>query len=284
MVRRGVPFFVWIFLFLWSYPSRAFQFDEMDSNDPTVETEATEDSATTTKGQVEITNEDLRALDAAQKAGLEPQLTAAAANILGKDSNHLKALNALGVHYFVRKNFGLAKIIFLRAIAAHPSEPALHNNLGIVYLAEGDQRAAIGAFKKSLEARESYVIGATNLASIYLEYHDFNRALTPLASGYKVVKSGLRDGKEESIGVANNLAVALSAQGQGEKARDIYEEIGRGSSRNITVLLNYAILLTERLKAKDDALRVISKIKFVADDPRAIRRAEELEKKLKSQD
>jgi hypothetical protein len=80
------------------------------------------------------------------------------------------------------------------------------------------------------------------------------------------------------------LAVALSAQNQGSKARDIYEEIMRGDSRNVTVLLNYAILLVERLKVKDEALKVISKIKFIADNHKAIRQAEELEKKAKSLD
>lgn len=272
------------------WPAGAFQFDDLDGLDPVEETGADNDEVRGVSNEKlaikerpeTSTKEDVEALLAARRAGLEPQIIAATSRILGKDPGHLVALNTLALHYFGRSNLGLAKIILRRALSVHPKEPALHNNLGIVFLTEGDQRSAISSFKKSLEMRQGYVIGATNLASIYLEYRDYNRALAPLDSGYKMVKSGLREGKEEAVGVANNLAVALSFEGQANRARDIYEEIGRGTARNITVLLNYATLLTERLKAKDDALKVISKIKFVADDPKAIRRAEELEKKLKS--
>ncbi|MCC7406176.1 MAG: tetratricopeptide repeat protein [Bdellovibrionales bacterium] len=270
----------------------AMQFDDMEGVDE--EVGAADNSAADApdegepaeeiKPQVEVTKEDLNELKDAKAKNLEPRIITATAKVLGRDPNNLLALNTLAVFYFREKKFGLAKIILNRALAAHPNEPALHNNLGVVYLSEGDQRAAIKSLKKSLEVDSGYAIGATNLASIYLEYRDFNRALAPLESGYKIVKGTLREGKAEAVGVANNLAVALSAQNQGSKARDIYEEIMRGDSRNVTVLLNYAILLVERLKVKDEALKVISKIKFIADNPKAIRQAEELEKKAKSLD
>ncbi|MCB0364837.1 MAG: tetratricopeptide repeat protein [Bdellovibrionaceae bacterium] len=275
-------FFLLASLWLGGNPSYAMQFDDMDEIDDVGSSNDDGDSPEDIKPQVEVTKDDIRDLRDAKQKGLEPRLVTAAAKILGRDQNNLLALNTLAVFYFNDKKFGLAKIILNRALNAHPNQAALHNNLGVIYLSEGDQRAAIRSFKKSVEVDPDYVIGATNLASIYLEYRDFNRALEPLQSGYKVVKGSLREGKAESVGVANNLAVALSAQKQADKARDIYEEILRGNSRNITVLLNYAILLVERLKAKDEALKVISKIKFIAESPKAIRQAEELEKKAKS--
>ncbi|MCB0362738.1 MAG: tetratricopeptide repeat protein [Bdellovibrionales bacterium] len=261
---------------------KAMQFDDMNDTDPVVEEESGSFESASTESGLEVSNDDIRDLRKAFKEDLEPQIIAASSRILGKNPNHLIALNMLGIHYYRRNHTGLARMIFLRALNSHPKEPALHNNLGVVNLTEGDLRAAISEFKRSLEMKSDYVIGATNLASIYLEYRDYSRALAPLSAGFKAVKSRVREGSEEAVGVANNLAVALAVQGQGEKARDIYEEIGRGNTRNITVLLNYAILLTERLKAKEDALKVISKIKFVADDPKAIRRAEELEKQIRS--
>ncbi len=281
--------FIFIFLLLWGGVWAYAQFE--DHEDEPVRKSASQnedddsdesDAKSDAKAVKEVTSEDLDKLNEALKSGLEPPLVEAASHILGKNPRHLQALNALALHYYKKNYLGLAKIILLRALTSHANEPALHNNLGIVYLAEGDQRGAIASFRKSLEVKPGYIVGATNLASIYLEYRDYNRALEPLGNGYNKLKSGLREGREEAIGVANNYAVALSAQGQGRQARDIYDEIGRGPSRNMTVLLNYAILLTEKLKDRDDALKVISKIKFVSDDPKAVRRAEELEREIKN--
>ena len=269
---------------LMAFPLPAFsmQFDDLDELDNMSADGAEPDDYANVKPQVGVTKDDIRKLKEARKTGLEPRIVDAVARILGRDAKNLLALNTLGVFYFRNGKLGLSKIVLKRALNSHPDEPALHNNLGVVYLSEGDQRAAIRSFKKSVDLDPDYSVGSTNLASIYLEYRDFNRALAPLEGGYKVVKSGVREGKQEAVGVANNLAVALSAQDQAKRARGIYEEILRGNSRNITVLLNYAILLVERLKAKDEALKVISKIKFIAESPEAIRRAEQLEKKAKS--
>ena len=232
--------------------------------------------------RVGVSKEDIEALKIAKKDNLEPQLVNAAAKILGVEPDNLLALNTLGVFYFRKGKLGLSKIILKRALSSHPDEPALHNNLGIIYLTEGDQRTAINFFKKSLDLDPDYSIAATNLASIYLEYQDYNRALSPLEDGYKVVREKLKDGEEESVGVANNLAVALSNQDQVKKAQDIYQEILDGPSKSIIVLLNYTVLLVERLKSKDEALNMISKIKFLADSPKVIRRVEQLEQKVKS--
>lgn len=229
-----------------------------------------------------ITQEDLQRLKSALDSKDEDTVLAAASRILGKDSKHLLTLNALAVFYFETNKLGLAKIILNRAIADHPNVPALHNNLGIIYLREGNQRHAISAFRKSLELKSDYAVGATNLASIYLEYEDYSRALAPMEESYRVSKSALDKGEAFAVEIANNYALALTGMKEFKKAEKIYEQILASNSKNTDVLLNYAILQVERLNNPKAATSVISKIKFIADDRETLQRVEELEKKMKT--
>jgi tetratricopeptide (TPR) repeat protein len=228
----------------------------------------------------DISNAEKDELASALKKRSEPQLLKAAAVILSKNPSHVETLNALAVYYFEAKKFGMAKLLIKRALKDHPSEPALLNNLGVVYLAEGDLRLAIEQFRKSIAAKSDYRIGATNLASIYLEYHDYQRSLSPLEEGYKSSRTDLRRGDVSAIEIANNYALALMGVGENSKAGEVFTEIVATNSRWPVPYLNYAILLVEVQKKKNDAVRVLSKLKFMTDDREILRRVNELERKL----
>ena len=229
---------------------------------------------------MEPSSSDQKAVDEASKQSEGPYLQAVA-KVLGHDQNDVYTLNSLALHSFSQEKYGLAKIILNRALKEHADFPALHNNLGIVYLAEGNLRKAIPAFKKALDLKNSYRIGSTNLASIYLEYRDYSKAIVPLEASYKAMKSDLRKGTQDAIGVANNYALALSGEGEHKKAKDIYKEILDKNTRNTTVLLNYAILLIEKLKDKGEGKSILNKLKFAASEPALERQADELGEKLK---
>lgn len=240
--------------------------------------EAPQDKNDFEKG-AEVTKAELSDLNAAFKKKSESALVKAASTILSKDPNHLEALNALAVFYFEVKKYGLSKILIKRALKNHPNEPALHNNLGIIYLAEGEMRIALEEFRKSIAERSSYRFGATNLSSIYLDYRDYKRSLAPLEESYKAVRSDIRRGDNSSVEIANNYGVALMGVGENSKADEVFTEITAANSRNPVPYLNYAILLVEVLKKKKDAVRVISKLKFMTDDREILRRVDELERK-----
>ncbi|MGE0762527.1 MAG: tetratricopeptide repeat protein [Bdellovibrionales bacterium] len=229
--------------------------------------------------KLEVDSKDLKALAEARANKSEEALVRAASRVLGADSKNLIALNTLGVFYFEQGKYGLARIIFLRALRDHNQTPALHNNLGIVYLAEGKQRQALAEFRKALEIKSDYRVSAANLGSIFLEYKDFERALKPLESGYKATRSELKSGTPYAMEVANNYAIALTGAGQFDAAKDVYDEIVAGSTRNPTVLLNYAILLVEKLKNYKEGSKLLSRIKFAVDDPKVLKRVEELDYK-----
>lgn len=225
---------------------------------------------------------DFKGISAAKSSRDEELFVNAVSKVLGKDQNNLDALNALAVFYIEKDKPGLAKIILNRALEAHPDEKALHNNMGIVYLTEGEMRRAISSFKKSIELNRNYRVGLANLGSIYLEYGDYQRALEPLEAGYSLIKGDLRKSGDQSVEIANNYAVALAGVGRGDEAKKIYERILDADSRNIGVLLNYATLLTKTLKQKAEARKAISRLKFVADGPKYTQKADELDKFLES--
>lgn len=231
--------------------------------------------------QLRVDKKDFRALSDAKETRDEELFVKAVSRILGRDQSNLEALNALAVFYIEKRKPGLAKIILNRALVAHPDEKALHNNLGIIHLEEGELRRAISSFKKAIGLNRNYRIGLANLGSIYLEFGDYMRAIEPLEAGYSLIKGDLR-GNKEAVEIANNYAVALAGAGEGKQAKKIYERILDSDSRNIGVLLNYATLLTKNLKDKSAARKAISRLKFVSDSAKYNKKAEELDKFLES--
>lgn len=222
----------------------------------------------------------IKQLSEARKSKSEAAIVRAASQILAIDPTHLETLNTLAVFYFETKRYGLAKILLRRALKDHPNEPALHNNLGVIYLTENEPRLALESFRKSVQLKSSYRLGATNLASIYLEHGDYQRSLAPLEDSYKATRSDLSRGADYAVEIANNYAVALLGAGDNSKAEDVFEVIAKSETRNPKPWLNYAILLTDVLKKKKDALRVISKLKFMTEDRDILKRVQELEKRI----
>lgn len=229
---------------------------------------------------ISVDSADIEALSKALKSNSEDLIVDRASKILAKDPDHLKALNALAVYYFKTKKYGMAKIIINRALAKNPKEPALHNNLAIIYLAEGDMRSAIQSFRQSL-ASGPYRLGTVNLSSILLENYDFKKAVGPLEDAYSEVRSDLGRGQSTAVDLANNYAVALMGSGDGSKAKRVFQTILESGSRDPEVYLNYAILQVDIMNDKKDGQKTLSKLQFMTDDAKILRQAQELESRAK---
>lgn len=236
------------------------------------------------ESKLSVDDKDLKALSDAKASKSEDGIVRAAARILGVDAKNLTALNTLGTFYFEQGKYGLARIILNRAVQAHPDVAAIHNNLGIILLAENKQRLALAEFRKALEIKSDYRVAAANLGSIFLEYKDYERALSPLEAGYRATRSELKSGSSTAVEVANNYAVALTGIGKYSAAEDIYREIVASTTRSPMVLINFAILLVEKLKNYKEGAKLISKIKFAVDDPKVAKRLEELEEQVSAGD
>lgn len=235
--------------------------------------------AETTEVVQKVEKADLQKLSEARKTRNEAAIVKAASEILAKDFRNVEALNAMAVFYTETKRYGIAKTLLRRALKDHPQESALHNNLGVIYLIEGEPRLALDSFRKSTQLKRNYQVGATNLASIYLEHRDYSRGLAPLEDSYKSIRSDLGRGADFAVEIANNYAVALMGVGENSKAEDIFKKILDSNTRVLAPYVNYAILLTDVLKKKKDALRVISKLKLITDEREILRQTQELEKR-----
>ena len=230
-----------------------------------------------------VESEDLKRLSEARKRRSEAAIVKAASQILAKDFNHTEALNTLAVFYAETKRYGISKILLRRALKTNPNEPALHNNLGVIFLIENEPRLALDSFRKSTQLKSGYRIGATNLASIYLEHRDYNRSIAPLEDAYKATKSDLGRGADFAVEIANNYGVALMGVGENSKAEGVFEKILDSNTRILAPHLNYAILLTDVLKKKKDALRVLSKLKLITDERDILRQTQDLEKRAQQE-
>lgn len=195
----------------------------------------------------------------------ERSLVEAVSKRLGKDQGDLQALNALAVFYAENGKIGLSRIILARAQKAHPNEPGIFNNQGVLFLKEGKQRPGIASLRKAMELKSSYTVGAANLGAIFCEYKDYARAADLLESAYGAVRGEMKRGGI-ALDVANNYALALMGSGDNDKARDIFKNILEADNGNVTALLNYSILLIHRLKDKKEGERQLNRLRFVGED------------------
>jgi tetratricopeptide (TPR) repeat protein len=226
--------------------------------------------------KIDIRDEAKRLREARQSKD-ERALLQSAINILGVDDKNLLALNTLAIHYYEKKMFGLSKIILSRALKNHAEIPALFNNLGVIHLAEGKQRQAIKAFRKALQMKKAYSYASANLGAIYLELKDYNKAMEALKLGYESLKGDLGRGAQLNLEVANNYAVSLSGVGKYDDAKEIFKEILKVDENSVSALLNYAILLVERMKDKKEGEKVLNRLKFIVEDSSTRKRVEQLE-------
>lgn len=230
-----------------------------------------------------VVKEDYVRLQTAIRSNDEQAILKAASEVLSKNSKDLKALNALGLFYFSRKQLGMARLVYNRALKDHKNEPGLHNNLGVTYLEEGDLRRAIMSFEKAISLKKSYSVASINLSSIFAEYGDYRRALKPLESGYRAFK--LKSAKSEAekkmaIQVTNNYAVVFIGLEKTENAQRVLKAALDVGIDDTFLLYNYAILLVDILKDREKALKIVSKLKFSTDDPSLLRKVTELEERL----
>ena len=195
------------------------------------------------------------ALNEAIKIQSDDKIYAAATHILTQTPEDAKALNALAMYHYKRSRFDLAKYLLNKAMTGNPRMAELYSNLGVVHLAQSEQREAIQAFRKALEINRDDVVASSNLGAIYVQEKDFVKAEIVLEVAYR---RGVRDAR-----VLNNYAVALAARGKSAKAEEVYKALLKDNSNLKEGLFNYAILLVDNMGKYAEGLEVINRLKFV---------------------
>lgn len=201
------------------------------------------------------------------------ELLTEASKILSKDEYDLRALSILGLYHMDRREFGAARIFFEKALEKHKSESGLYNNIGVIFIQEGNLESALVSFKKAYEINSSNPVTQANLGSIYVKHMDYSQAEPLVADSYSRLSN-------VTI-VANNYAIILRTQGQLEDAEKIYKKILEKDSRSISTNLNYAILLVEYMKKYQQAQQIVNKIEFLnPTDSYVIAKMRDLQRKV----
>ncbi len=213
-----------------------------------------------------------KALADAIRSSSEKAVLDAAGTILFDDADDVKALNSMAMYYFSKKKPGLAKQYMQRALKKGSGSAEIHNNLGIILAAEGEQDEAVGAFKKSLSLDSDNVAASTNLGLLYAKYGYYDKATPLLETANGAFPKNLE--------ILTAYAVCLRGTKNYSAAQKIYKGLV-SQSDDINLLIDYAELLVDELKSLDEAKVVLSKIRFL--DPRGeiVDRVIELERKLK---
>jgi len=202
----------------------------------------------------------IRALGAIKKTKEnESRIVSLVSKILNSDSDNLWSLNTLGVFYLQNGKSHLARIIFTRILKKNPKNSSAQNNLGVIALKDGEKEEAISAFLKSLDFRYNNYIAAANLGALYLEAYEYRLALEHLEMAYKMSRRYLPLNDKQVIHIANNYAVALAWNGKVSRADSILEDMIKRNPNEVSLLLNYAILLAKDLDEHKKSVKFLRK-------------------------
>lgn len=213
-------------------------------------------------------------LNDAIKAQSDERIYQASTQILSESPNDGRALNALAMYHLKKGRYDLSRYLLNKGIAAHSRMSELYSNLGVVQLAQGERRDAIKSFRKALEINSGDGIAAANLAAIYTQEKDFNKAMVVCETAYK---RGVRDAR-----FLNNYGIVLTAQQKLERAEDMYEAVLKDDSNNKEALYNYATLLIDHMGKFQEGLEQINRLKFVGGPNDTRNRIIALENKAKA--
>lgn len=217
---------------------------------------------------------DANGLSDAIETGHDEAIARAASNVLSKNPNDAKALNAMGLVHYRKGHLPAALLMLDKALKADPRLAAAHNNRGLVYLAQKEDADALKEFRKALEIDPTNGVAAGNIGSIYIENKDYTKALVAMEIAYR------QNSKDPKI--LNNYGIALTANEKYSQAKDVYRKAMDSSSGNKDIMLNYAILLIDHMKQNKDGLDLLNKIRFLGPSPEVRNRINVLENTAKA--
>ena len=187
-----------------------------------------------------------------RKLGKHESAIAEARTALAKNANNVNAYNNLGLVYIDQGNLDLAQFIYQKALADIPgaSDNALiHANLGQVFLLQEKTGNARLEFEKALELQPDLVAAKMLLAQLHMDNRDWEATSEVLESALEV--------EPENPAIHTNLGIAYRGLGQLEKAQASYEKALELEPANPDPYLNLAILFADHMQAYDAALQAL---------------------------
>lgn len=213
-----------------------------------------------------------KSLQTAFRSRDEKSVREESAKILAKNPQDVVALNALAVSSIQRGQLRAARYYLESALKYHKEEPALFNNFAVIEWKEGRLDESILYLKKSYRISSRHPETLSNLGMIYAKYGEAQKAVTLLSEAYSKNKSPL---------VGAHLALAYTMKGEFKQAESLYESLVKNDTKDHNLLINYSLLLVDRLNKVKEAIPFVNRLSFLgSDDPYTQERVRYLERKV----
>jgi tetratricopeptide (TPR) repeat protein len=187
-----------------------------------------------------------------RKLGQHDAAISEARAALAKNANNVNAYNNLGLVYIEQGNLDLAQFIYQKALAdivGAELNALIHANLGQVFLLQDKTANARLEFERALELEPDLVVAKMFLAQLHMDNRDWDATATVLEDALKV--------EPNNPAIHVNLGIAYRGQGQLEKAQSSYEKALELEPSNPDPYLNLAILFSDHMQAYDAALQAL---------------------------
>lgn len=187
-----------------------------------------------------------------RKMGRHGDAIEQAREALSRNANNINAYNNLGLVYLEQGNVDMALFIYQRALGfvdGADQNALVHSNLGRVYLAQDKDVNARVEFERALELDPELVAARMAMAELLLDNRDWAAAAELL--------EGARDLEPENPAIRVNLGIAYRGLGRFEESKAAYEKALDLDPANQDPRLNLAVLLGDHMKAYDQAIAQI---------------------------
>lgn len=196
--------------------------------------------------RVDVRNELIVAL---ATAGLYDEAMTEAQEILLKDPKNAAVYRSLSTLYYKKGNYGMSALCAEKSLDLNKGDSGTYNNLGVTYLLQENEAAAIEEFKTALKLDPKNYEANMNLGFVALNSGDYALALACLQ---RAVESN-----PQSIDAKLGLAVALRGNKDYTKAGSVYDEILKADPQNEYAYFNASTLHEKYTKDFTKALKYL---------------------------
>jgi len=188
-------------------------------------------------------------------------------DVLAVQPKNVPAIVNLGLLYLKQKKLPLARLMFDKALSYDKKNARAQNNLGLTFyaMATADRTndtlpQAVLAFEKAIALDPTMDEARLNVASIFLDYLDYSRALKQ----FKVVRARFPKHYQAMIGEADSLY----GVGKYEDAVKVYLESLEIKSQNGEALLRTGKIYEQQLNKPKKALEFYKKYVVAVKPPK----------------
>lgn len=172
--------------------------------------------------------------------------------ILSSHPREIVALNSLAMFYYRIEKWDMATLILQRALKVDADHPSLLNNLGLVLLKQGELRQALALFRKGHELASDNGVITRNLATVYLDNRDYEKALPLWESLYdRRVKEAMNDSA-----LLVNYALCLAGTGKAKTGLKVLR--ASPNQNDILIIFNQGAIMIEQLGEYDEGLKLLN--------------------------